>query len=117
MVVQFITNINSITLCDEQAMSIKEGKRRRKNIFAQVKHFTMLNEKQITSFSKTRFISKYLPIDESDISPPKQIKYSAITFQQVMLFSLLFQFYRRRIFLQIQNVICHQNKLDVNSTL
>ena len=57
--------INSFALCDEQA---KEGERPRKNIFAQVKHLTMSNEKQGNSFSKTRFIFKYLPIDESDIS-------------------------------------------------
>ena len=42
--------------------------------------------------SKTRFISKYLPIAESDISPSKQIKYSAIMFQQVAFFLLLFWF-------------------------
>ena len=40
---------NSSTLCDEQAQESK-GKVG-KNIFAQVKHFIMVNEKQKTSFS------------------------------------------------------------------
>ena len=61
--------INSFTLCYEQARSIEEAKRRHKNIFAQVKQFIITNEKYITCFSETRFNSKYLPIDESDITP------------------------------------------------
>ena len=48
--------INSFTLCDEQTRPMKEGERLRKNIFTQVKHFTMSNGKHGTSFSKTRFI-------------------------------------------------------------
>ena len=65
---------------------------------SKVKHFIMMNKKYITCFSETRFDSKYLPIDESNITL-KQIKCSAISFQQVVLFPLLFPFYRGRIFL------------------
>ena len=67
MVVQFITNKS--TLCYEQSRPIEEEERRHKNIFAQAKQFTMTNEKYITCLSDTRFNSKYLPIDESDITP------------------------------------------------
>ena len=61
--------INSFTLCYEQVRPIEDGGKRRKNIFAQVKQFIMTNEKYITCFSETRFNSKYLPIDKSDITP------------------------------------------------
>ena len=96
--------INSFTLCYEQARPIEDGGKRHKNIFAQVKQFIMTNEKYITCFSETRFNFEYLPIDESDITPKTNLIFSN-KFLAMMLFSLLFRFYKGRIF-QSENIKC-----------
>ena len=80
-----LLRLNSLTLRYEQAKPIENGKKRHKNIFAQVKQFIMTDEKYITCFSETRFNSKYLPIDESDLTP----KMFSSKFPAMVLFSLL----------------------------
>ena len=46
------------------------------NIFVQVKHFIMTNEKHMTCFSETGCDSKYLPIDESNITHKTNLIFS-----------------------------------------
>ena len=65
---------------------------------SKVKHFIMTNEKHMICFSETRFDSKYLHIDESNITL-KTNKMFSNKFAEVVLFSMLFQFYKGRIFL------------------
>ena len=69
---------------------MKEGGRWRKNIFAQVKHFIITKEKQITCFSGTRFNSKYLPIDELNMTL-KTNQMFCNKFPAMVLFALLFR--------------------------
>ena len=95
--------INISTLCYEQVRPIEE-KGGTKNIFTQVKQFIMTNEKYITCFIDTKFDSKYLPIDESDITPKTNQMFSN-KFPAMVLLSLLFQFYKWRIF-QSVNIKC-----------
>ena len=68
------------------------------NVFAQVKHFIMTNEKHITCFSETWFNSKYLPINESNITLKTKQMFSNKFPASGVVFTVVLV-YRDRIFL------------------